>query len=303
MKKSFLNQVAAARRWQTGAVRAFTFTELLVVLAIVATLAAVFLSASFTTKERTLRAECVSNLRQIATGWNMYQRDFNEMLPCHWPGWTSSRGTSNPWRTYEAGRVQPGITGWALNGGDFGGPAGPWNLGLLFATKLIPNARVFYCPSLARISITRSYDYYAAISNSWPSTSLSSGDDKIRTGYNYFPQGRKQVQIGNGHLGPAVANGTCPGDNCTPLRQNDIDPNKSITTDLVNNIEVWSHLASGSVAGLNALFPDGRVVFQNARRNSQAFDPLLWKSSSDINYDYIGNNAPNFRYVMSLWQP
>jgi prepilin-type N-terminal cleavage/methylation domain-containing protein len=237
MKKSFLNQVAAARRWQTGAVRAFTFTELLVVLAIVATLAAVFLSASFTTKERTLRAECVSNLRQIATGWNMYQRDYNEMMPCHWPGYASSGGTSNPWRTYEAGRVQPGITGWALNGGDFGGPAGPWNLGLLFATKLIPNARVFYCPSLARISITRSYDYYAAISNSWPSTSLLSGDDIVRTGYSYFPQGRKQVQLGDsgGHLGPAAASGICPGDNCTPLRQNDIDPNKSIATDLVNN--------------------------------------------------------------------
>jgi hypothetical protein len=85
------------------------------------------------------------------------------------------------------------------------------------------------------------------------------------------------------------------------LRQNDIDPNKSIATDIVADIEDWSHRASGSVAGLNALFPDGRVVFQNARSNPQAFDPALWKPSTDTTY--IGNNAGNFRYVMSLWQP
>ncbi|MGA2243121.1 MAG: type II secretion system protein, partial [Verrucomicrobiota bacterium] len=85
MKKSLLNQLAAARRWQTGTVQAFTVIELLVILAIVAVLATVFLSAAFTTKERALRAECVSNLRQIAAGWNIYQRDFDEMLPCHWP--------------------------------------------------------------------------------------------------------------------------------------------------------------------------------------------------------------------------
>jgi hypothetical protein len=95
--------------------------------------------------------------------------------------------------------------------------------------------------------------------------------------------------------------GMCPGSNCTPLQQNDIDTKKSILTDLVNNIDTLSHQASGSVAGLNALFPDGRVVFQNARSNPQAFDPHLWKYASDG--DYIGNNQDNFRIVMSLWQP
>ena len=302
MKKSLLNQLAAARRRQTGAVRAFTFPELLVVLAIVAVLAAVFLSASFTTKERALRAECVSNLRQIAAGWNIYQRDFDEMLPCHWPGYASSGGTSNPWRTYEAGRVSPPTCGWAqLNTPD---QLGPWNLGMLFNTKIVANPKLFYCPAAEGLGIpARTYEYYIA-GGPWPCNSGASGDDKIRTGYNYFPQGRKQVQLNDsgGHLGPAAASGICPGDNCTPLRQNDIDPNKSIATDLVERIEDWSHRASGSVAGLNALFPDGRVVFQNARSNPQAFDPALWGHSTDSGY-YIANNPGNFRYVMSLWQP
>jgi prepilin-type N-terminal cleavage/methylation domain-containing protein len=303
MKKSLLNQLAAARRWQTGAVRAFTLTELLAVLAVIAMLSAVLLSASFTTQERALRAECVSNLRQVATGWNMYQQDFNQMMPCHWPGYASSGGgTSNPWRTYEAGRVNPGPPGgWGATDGSMG----PWNLGLLFATKLVPNPKVFYCPGTARIDGKSSYEYYAAVSYTWPSTSISSSDQEIRTGYNYLPQGRKLVDSGIGVLVPNIANGICPGNNCAPLQQNDIDPNKSIATDLVNRTASLSHRASGSVAGLNALFPDGRVVFQNARSNPQAFDLNLWDPSGvyPAETDYIGNNASNFRYVMSLWQP
>jgi hypothetical protein len=101
-----------------------------------------------------------------------------------------------------------------------------------------------------------------------------------------------------------AGNGTAP--NISPLQQNDIDPNKSIATDLIENTASLSHRASGSVAGLNALFPDGRVVFQNARSNPQAFDPTLWDPSGVNNpyeTDYIGNKTPNFRYVMSLWQP
>jgi hypothetical protein len=179
-------------------------------------------------------------------------------------------------------------------------------LGLLFATKLVPNPRVFYCPAGVRTDSRSTYDYYAAVSNTWPSTPLGSGDIEIRTGYNYFPQGRKLTNLGNGHLGPVVSSGTCPGNNCTPLQQNDIDPNKSIATDLVQYSAYLSHRASGSVAGLNALFPDGRVVFQIARSNPQAFDPTLWDPSGVNNpteTDYIGNNAVNFRYVMSLWQP
>jgi type II secretory pathway pseudopilin PulG len=300
MKKSFLNQAAICRR-PTSAGRAFTLPELLVVLGTVAMLATVLLSASFTTPERVLRAQCVANLRQIANAWNMYQQDFNQMLPCHWPGYSSPGGSSNPWRTYEAGRVYPGVVGWSPDTGAPGPPNGPWNLGLLFDTKLIPDARIFYCPGAALSGPQYSYDYYAAVSNTWPSTSADSYDDKIRTGYNYLPQGRKQVLIDVTHRGPMLANGTCPGNNCAPLQQNDIDTKKSIFTDMINNTDKIAHRSSGTIAGLNALFADGRVVFQNARSNPQAFDPALWKSSSDM--DYIGNNPANFRIVMSLWKP
>jgi hypothetical protein len=226
----------------------------------------------------------------------MYQQDFNRMLPCHWPGLASSGSTSNPWRTYEAGRVVPGTVGWSSIGTDV---QGPWNLGLLVATGMIPNPRILYCPGTALLGGQFSYNYYAAVSNTWPSTALPTGDQEIRTGYNYLPQGKKQVHIDASHIGPILVNYTCPL--CTPLQLSDLDPAKSLVTDMVRNIDSLSHRASGSVAGLNALFPDGRVVFQSARSNPQAFDPNLWLTSSDSNY--IGNNPVNFRIVMSFWHP
>jgi type II secretory pathway pseudopilin PulG len=292
-----------AHQEQTRTSRAFTLVELLVVLGTVAMLAAVLLSASFTTPERVMRAQCVANLRQLANGWNMYQQDFNQMMPCHWPGVASPGGSSNPWRTYEAGRVYPGPPGgWGVDTGEPNGFTGPWNLGLLFDTKLLPDARVFYCPATARMNIERSYEFNASVSNIWPSLPSDYANDKIRTGYNYLPQGRKRELISASLIGPKLTSSTalCPGSSCFPLQQTELSLKQSLMTDLVNNYDTIAHRSSGTVAGINALFPDGRVVFQNARTMRQAFDPNLWKSSSDT--DYIGNNPVNFRYVMSLWQ-
>jgi type II secretory pathway pseudopilin PulG len=300
MKRPFLNRLAASRG-QTHPNRAFTLVELLVVLGTAAMLAAVLLSASFTTPERVLRAQCVANLRQLANGWNMYQQDFNEMMPCHWPGYVSpgSSSYSYPWLTSDAGKAVPGVIGWT----DYGiGPQGPWNLGLLIDTKLLSNPKVFYCPAAAHVNIERTYEFYASVSNTWPSLPLGWPDDHIRTDYNYLPQGRKLENIGGGHFGPKVASNLslCPGTGCAPLQQTELSLKQSLMTDLVNNYDTIAHRSSGTVAGINALFPDGRVVFQNARTMRQVFDPNLWKSSSDS--DYIGNNPVNFRWVMSLWQ-
>ncbi|MGA2242983.1 MAG: prepilin-type N-terminal cleavage/methylation domain-containing protein [Verrucomicrobiota bacterium] len=286
--------------------KAFTLIELLVVIAIIAILAALLLPALAAAKARALRISCVANIKQIGTGWTMYATDFGEMMPCHWPGYASTGGTSNPWRTYEAGRVNPPACNWAGLGGTE--QQGPWNIGMLFETKIVGNPKLFYCPSAQGQNIpNHTYEYYTA-GGPWPCNggTLSGGDDKVRTGYNYFPQGRKQVPLSDtgGHLGPKAANGTCPGDNCTPLTQNDIDPNKSILTDLIQDLEDTPHKGGGltSMAGLNAMFGDTHVNFQSSSSIPQAFDPNLWRHSTDSDF-YIGNNPGNFRYVMSLWVP
>lgn len=61
--------------------RAFTLTELLVVIALISLLAALLLPALATARARARQAACASNLRQIAAAWLAYAQDYDETFP------------------------------------------------------------------------------------------------------------------------------------------------------------------------------------------------------------------------------
>jgi len=61
--------------------RGFTLIELLVVIAIIAILAAILFPVFAQARDKARQATCISNLKQLSLGINMYAQDYDETLP------------------------------------------------------------------------------------------------------------------------------------------------------------------------------------------------------------------------------
>ena len=74
-----------------AAYRGFTLIELLVVIAIIAILAAILFPVFAQARNKARQTACLSNLKQLGTGFAMYTQDYDETMPI----WTSNACGSN----------------------------------------------------------------------------------------------------------------------------------------------------------------------------------------------------------------
>ena len=75
------NNCSTMKNHQSAPHQAFTFIELLIVIAALALLAVMILPARADIKNKGGRMQCAANLRQIGMGSMMYANDFNTQLP------------------------------------------------------------------------------------------------------------------------------------------------------------------------------------------------------------------------------
>lgn len=262
---------------------AFTLRELLVVVLTLALLALTVLPALFRSSDRVLRAHCVTNLRQLGVALQTYANEANDFMPvCKY------RDTNPTQYTYEVARAQGGV-------GQI--TEGYMNLGLLTRTRHISEPQQLYCPAQRGSAWT--YQFYVSATNGW----FPEQGGLLRAGYNYFPQLRATQNLGNGLYLPSVTMASLAlefgsigsSSGIQPMRYHELNLNKSIVTDLVHSANNLAHRELGAAAGVNALFPDGRVKFQSARANPANFNPTLWGS--------ISTDGLAFRQVMNGWKP
>lgn len=90
--------------------RGFTLIELLVVIAIIAILAAMLLPALARAKQRSQRASCVSNLKQIGLAFSLYLDDHHDRFPDQRNLKNTLPGGFRPWTSWPPSDPR---TGWA----------------------------------------------------------------------------------------------------------------------------------------------------------------------------------------------
>jgi len=157
--------------------QAFTLIELLVVIAIIAILAAILFPVFAQARDKARAASCLSNQKQLATGFIMYTQDYDELFPLStayvdgaWlhnftmvvpPTWSSQqthpavRGSHFIW----ANSLQPYVKNYDV----LGCPSS--------STRNLPQARFTYSAPLAK-PVKVSYSYNGLL-NSYPAAGIN----------------------------------------------------------------------------------------------------------------------------------
>lgn len=264
----------------------FTLIELLVVIAIIALLLSILMPALSRAKELAKRVVCGNNLKQISVAVTGYEGKFSGLLPNthdlavaanssgsggvgeqitgNLPNMANRYGSqeNHPYVCYRGDREDNYVNGdMSANGKMIA-----YRFACLYEAHLLDNPETFYCPS--NKDKNRQYGSYIE-PGPWGTlpqryNTESNSNQWVRAGYEWFPVERHAVCDGH----PFAGRPRAPTKYCTKFEK--LDQLLPYCTDTMRTRESFSH-QYGKVLGLNALWPDGHVLFfddQNVFRNS-----------------------------------
>jgi len=230
--------------------RAFTLTELLVVIATVTVLGMLMLPALAGVQTKSGRVQCANNLRQVGIATMIYAGESSTWLPI-WGGTSLNPRTKNAISSSTYARYVtlggptntkvPTNSTWLATGGTFE------NLGYLYETGLAGNGQIFYCPD--QWGTPFGADLYSPLLTS----SAINGSGSIRSSY-YF----------NPHINPS-------SNVRLYQKTSQLEPHKLLAVDYADTGTMPYYFAHFRERGWNVLFTDGGVNFS---RSDQAYNFL-----------------------------
>ena len=268
---------------------AFTLIELLVVIAIIAILAALLLPALSQAKERAKRTSCLNNLKQIGVALVVYSGDATDQLPAE----QYNPGSNEPWVCYDL-VSQNGTAGAPVN---FSSAV---NHGLLYSTKVIPEGKTFYCPSMGSGSPEQAkyaYENYVGTTGVWPSYGLpgktgGTWSPALRSSYMYYPCSSQYINPIVPTSGYVVAK-----------KLGQLTATHVAVTDLIYDWSSIPHRSGSTPRALNVLWGDGHA---RASTTAAAFaNPALWGNnpSGAGGGNDAADNENQFLKIISYLQP
>ena len=278
--------------------RAFTLVELLVVIGIIALLIGILLPTLNKAREAGQRTVCLSGLRELGNAYRIYAAQYKDQIPIGYMDQHQFSYFVN-WRNQNGTKVSM--------------------MGLLAVTKLTPNPKVFYCPTL----IDDPRWGYNTAANRWPNFQdwpndplfnppLPSGPSHLQITYNQRPVA----------CWPSSSKPTSdPTDwrYWTPYQSSDWDEhwpthtkhspskfgfpkmsklkNKAIVADLIID---RSYIAKMHKTGINVLYANGGATWYDMRKwvrrppppaNPQDPTVTAWRNWSSISGIDVGYNT------------
>jgi prepilin-type N-terminal cleavage/methylation domain-containing protein len=137
--------------------RAFTLIELLVVIAIIALLIGILLPALAGARQSSRGTLCLSNMRQLALGWNAYADESKDVMVPHRPP-NLAGGTGNPANWFEVGNGMKFRPTWIARMGSYVG-LHPFNEPKTDDGRQDFDHKVFVCPMAAEWTDERNAPY------------------------------------------------------------------------------------------------------------------------------------------------